>query len=230
MKSRVDVRSGVVGSDPYLAPEVYDHTRYDPRPADIWSIAIIFCCMTLRRFPWKAPRISDNSYRLFISPPDPDQEKVLEQHRRSLTTGSQKNSVASVDGKGGAQSEPASRNTSGTTDDTGDTSSEYHKHHHHHHHHTEDSKPKTEPVSRQSTQTEPPTIKGPLRLLRLLPRETRHIIGRMLELDPRRRADMDEVLADPWVQNSLVCRQEEDGVIVKVPSHTHTLQPSNAGK
>lgn len=46
---------GIVGSDPYLAPEVLTSTsNYDPRFVDIWSIAIIYCCMTLRRFPWKA--------------------------------------------------------------------------------------------------------------------------------------------------------------------------------
>lgn len=208
-----------MGSDPYLAPEVYDHSKYDPRGADIWSIAIIFCCMTLRRFPWKAPRLSDNSYRLFVSPPDPDQDKLLHGHRGSASA---RGSV------GGAQSEPASRHPSG------DNGSTEHPPHHHHRHHNDDAKSsKTDAVSRQSTQSDPnsqPTIKGPLRLLRLLPRETRHIIGRMLELDPKQRATMDEVLQDPWVQNSLVCQQEEDGRVVKAPNHTHTLQPSNAGK
>lgn len=155
---------------------------------------------------------------------------MLESQRRSLTPGSARNSVASVnDQKRGSQSEPASRNPSGATDDTGDS-----EHKHHHHHHNEDDKVKSDPVTRQPTQNDPnpsqATIKGPLRLLRLLPRETRHIIGRMLELDPRKRADMDEILQDPWVQNSLVCRQEEDGVIIKAPNHTHHLQPSNAGK
>ena len=209
--------TGVVGSDPYLAPEVYDHTRYDPRAADIWSIAIIFCCMTLRRFPWKAPRLSDNSYRLFVSPPDPDQDRVLDQHRRSLAAPSSK----------GASTAPPSRNPS--ADESANDNSSEHKHHHHHHNQGQAG---SEPVSRQTTASNPdqqPTIKGPVRLLRLLPRETRHIIGRMLELDPKKRADMDEILADPWVQNSLVCRQEENGVIIKAPNHTHTLQPSNAG-
>jgi len=127
----------------------------------------------------------------------------------------------------GSQSEPASRNPSAASD--GGEDGEHHKHHHHHH----EDKNKSEPVSRQPTQTDPnaqPTIKGPLRLLRLLPRETRHIMGRMLELDPRKRANMDEILQDPWVQNSLVCRQEENGVVIKAPNHTHHLQPSNAGK
>ena len=197
--------------------------------ADIWSIAIIYCCMTLRRFPWKAPRISDNSFRLFISPPDPDQDKILAEQRKSLTPGSARN-ASTDEGRKGSQSEPASRNPSGAADESGDTSE--HKHHHHHHH-NDDKERKSEPVSRQSTQNDPnnqPTIKGPLRLLRLLPRETRHIIGRMLDLDPRKRADMDEILQDPWVQNSLVCRQEENGVVIKAPNHTHHLQPSNTGK
>ena len=165
--------SGVVGSDPYLAPEVYDNAKYDPQPTDIWSIAIVYCCMCLRRFPWKAPRVSDNSYRLFVSPPDPGQEALLAQSRR-----------------------PSSRNPS-ASEGSGETAS-------------------TNPQSSQ--------IKGPLRLLRLLPRESRHIIGRMLELDPKGRATIDEVLADPWVANSLVCTQEEGGQCLHAPNHTHALE------
>lgn len=61
---------GVVGSDPYLAPEVLIERYYDPRPLDIWSIAIMFCCMSLRRFPWKAPKSSDNSFKLFCTKPE----------------------------------------------------------------------------------------------------------------------------------------------------------------
>lgn len=58
---------GVVGSDPYLAPEVITHLTYDPRPSDIWSAAIVFCCMLMRKFPWKAPRQSDNSFKQFAA-------------------------------------------------------------------------------------------------------------------------------------------------------------------
>ncbi|KAF2860974.1 Pkinase-domain-containing protein [Piedraia hortae CBS 480.64] len=153
--------TGVVGSDPYLAPEVYDSMKYDPRAVDVWSIAIIYCCMTLRRFPWKAPRSSDNSFRLFAAPPDPPMST------NSLSAANQGSS-------------------------------------------------------------KPDQVKGPMRLLRLLPRESRPIISRMLDLNPRTRATMDEILHDPWVQNSLVCRQEENGTIVSAPNHTHTLQPSTS--
>ena len=60
--------SGVVGSDPYLAPEVLSRDTYDPRLTDVWSVAIIFMCMVLRRFPWKIPDYkTDMSYRLYVN-------------------------------------------------------------------------------------------------------------------------------------------------------------------
>ncbi|EPQ29113.1 uncharacterized protein PFL1_03401 [Pseudozyma flocculosa PF-1] len=77
-KSKV-VATGVVGSDPYLAPEVLSQQTYDPRLTDVWSCAIIFLCMILRRFPWKLPDVkSDPSFRLYVNshpelcaPPEP---------------------------------------------------------------------------------------------------------------------------------------------------------------
>lgn len=67
---------GIVGSDPYLAPEVFlpvSPMGYDPRLADIWSIAIIFCCMVLKRFPWKMPKDHDMSFKAYCELPKADQ-------------------------------------------------------------------------------------------------------------------------------------------------------------
>ncbi|KAH7923495.1 Pkinase-domain-containing protein [Leucogyrophana mollusca] len=59
--------SGIVGSDPYLAPEVLSGSSYDPRKTDVWSVAVIFVCMVLRRFPWAVPdRERDASFRAFV--------------------------------------------------------------------------------------------------------------------------------------------------------------------
>lgn len=58
---------GVVGSDPYLAPEVCVFNKYDPRPVDVWSVAIIYCCMILKKFPWKVPKLIDNSFKMFVT-------------------------------------------------------------------------------------------------------------------------------------------------------------------
>ncbi|KAJ4301521.1 Nitrogen permease reactivator protein [Kalmusia sp. IMI 367209] len=217
--------SGIVGSDPYLAPEVYDLSKYDPQPTDIWSLAIIFCCMTLRRFPWKAPRVSDNSYKLFVAPPNDGP--------RSITNPSQSASDLNSGGnddrrRSGIQSEPASRQTS---DQPGST-----HHHHHHHHHRKDGG-NSDPASNENRpgsangaaaqQQQPQIIKGPWRLLRLLPRESRHIIGRMLEVDPKKRATLQEILDDKWVKNSQVCAQEEGGRVIRAENHEHTLVPGS---
>ncbi|CUM66454.1 uncharacterized protein PRCAT00004118001 [Priceomyces carsonii] len=71
-KEAVHYAHGIVGSDPYLAPEVLKNSNsYNPQPVDLWSIAIIYCCMTLKRFPWKIPHPDkDNSFKLYSKEDD----------------------------------------------------------------------------------------------------------------------------------------------------------------
>ncbi|CAH7671096.1 kinase domain-containing protein, partial [Phakopsora pachyrhizi] len=58
---------GVVGSDPYLAPEVVNSEMYDPRLVDIWSIGIMYVCMSLGKFPWMlALNEKDGGYREYV--------------------------------------------------------------------------------------------------------------------------------------------------------------------
>lgn len=85
---------GIVGSDPYLAPEVFQPVSddgYDARLADVWSIAIIFCCMVLKRFPWKLPRAADPSYRAFAglnSMNEPlSKQEIMESMTKELNVG-----------------------------------------------------------------------------------------------------------------------------------------------
>lgn len=111
---------GVSGSDPYIAPEVFTTEEHDPRLADVWSLGIIFVCMTLCRFPWKLAKTGSDA--------DPSFE--------------------------------AYANASGA---------------------------------------------GKARLLKLMPRESRPILGRMLEVDPAKRVQMKEVLEDEWVKGIEVC-------------------------
>lgn len=61
----ITMAKGIVGSDPYLSPELYIFETYDPRATDIWAIGIIFVCMILRSFPWKYPRLKDSGFRRF---------------------------------------------------------------------------------------------------------------------------------------------------------------------
>lgn len=66
-------------------------------------------------------------------------------------------------------------------------------------------------------------LKGPWRLLRLLPRESRIVIGLMLEIDPKRRATLEDLANDPWMSGTPVCCQLEGGKVVKAEGHKHTL-------
>lgn len=190
---------GVVGSDPYLAPEVYDERKYDPQAVDIWSLAIIFCCMSLRRFPWKVPRLSDNSYKLFAAEPTPghDPKSLIPPSRSTndLSNIPQRDIFVEENMK---HQRPKS---------------------------TEVSTPVTTGGTDARDQEKKEVIKGPWRLLRLLPRESRHIIGRMLTIDPKKRAEMAEILDEPWVSDTVICRQVGHGEVMKAQDHTHVLEP-----
>lgn len=189
---------GIVGSDPYLAPEVYDERKYDPTAVDIWSLAIIYCCMTLRRFPWKVPRTTDNSYRLFASEPTPghDPKKLVLPPNKSTSalndTPQRDMFPGDEDKKAAAKDTASASGTSTTVTVSGE-------------------KPKE-------------VIRGPWRILRLLPRESRHVIGRMLEIDPKKRAKMTEILEDGWVSNAVICRQVGQGQVINAEDHKHTLE------
>ncbi|KIW21339.1 hypothetical protein PV08_01919 [Exophiala spinifera] len=202
-ENEIVLASGIVGSDPYLAPEVYEEKKYDPTATDIWSLAIIFCCMTLRRFPWKQPRVVDNSYKLFVAPPTPGTPVPDSKPRRS--------SHLSPDDEHGSR-RPSEGGSSP---------------HSHHHHHSESTETESRPATSGGDKQE--VIKGPWRLLRILPRESRHIIGRMLKVNPAERATMDEVLEDDWVLSSKVCYQEENGVVHRADNHTHILEAGSGG-
>lgn len=85
--ARLIPATGIVGSDPYLAPEVLGGGSYDPRKTDVWGVGVIFVCMVLRRFPWAVPdRERDNSFKAFIeaeaSCPQP-RPKSKRKHKRS---------------------------------------------------------------------------------------------------------------------------------------------------
>lgn len=75
---------GVVGSDPYLAPEAATGNRYDPCATDIWSAAVVLCCMLMRKFPWKAPRMSDSSFKVFVTEDENGERQGLDKLLASL--------------------------------------------------------------------------------------------------------------------------------------------------
>lgn len=168
--------------------------------------------MTLRRFPWKESRLSDTAFRFFAAEPTDEQR-----------------SKALIDAAIRAQSDSDSTAPSGKSLSTASTQDQSHQ----------QSRSRPDPTSQthdasrpviyacmpDTSQHPPRFVMGPWRLLQDLPEDTRHIIGRMLELDPNKRATSDEILADMWLQNAAVCRQE-DGRVIRAREHEHTLAPS----
>jgi hypothetical protein len=176
--------------------------------------------MSLRRFPWKAPRLGDNSYKLFVSPPTPGTPSPEEIRRAS------EHRARSVAGADDPRRQSALSPGSDPIDHHDSRGS------HHHHHHKEKEQPKSEPVTRDENQSaqsgqKQEVVKGPWRLLRILPRESRHIIGRMLRVDPAERATLEEFYEDEWISSIQVCRQEETGEVYWAPGHDHTLEPGS---
>jgi serine/threonine protein kinase len=57
--------SGIVGSEPYMAPEQFSLKPYDPRTVDIWSCGIIFLAMFYNELPWKSAILSNLKYKVW---------------------------------------------------------------------------------------------------------------------------------------------------------------------
>lgn len=157
--------------------------------------------MSLRRFPWKAPRVTDNSYKLFISPPTPGTPYS--------ETGVKERSKSAVEVEPSVADE---RRSSAPHEQHGEKTGNT-EHAHEHNPGTRIDVPKAD------------IIRGPWRLLRLLPRETRTIMGRMLQINPKHRATLEDMMADPWMMNTPVCQQVEGGKVIKAVGHEHTLEP-----
>lgn len=130
-ETKVHKSKGICGSDPYIAPEQFTEPEYDARLTDLWSCAIIFICMSIRRFPWRLPRPEkDQSYKNFVTP----------------------------------------------------------------------------------------SAMGAEKLFKMLPRESRPIISRILNPDPTKRCTLEDVLNDEWVKSIPMCTHDKPEL-----SHAHHL-------
>ncbi|KAL3231400.1 Serine/threonine-protein kinase HRK1 [Nakaseomyces bracarensis] len=275
----VTMAHGIVGSDPYLAPEVITSTKsYDPQAVDIWSIGIIYCCMMLKRFPWKAPRESDENFRLYCLPDEAHHDYVesAKHHEQLLRERREKKHKHETDARNGETNgtiipsnlnyvEDASKVDESVTKVDGSkeksaatyqgeknddvlptpvaTNDEHKKHEHPESVHVANEKPevddsnqKKENQNIEQTQSQdlksiashkPPhhkkTIRGPYRLLRLLPHASRPLVSRMLEVDPCKRATMKEICNDEWYSHIPYCTMDEKKNVIRAAGHHHTI-------
>ncbi|KAA1074213.1 serine/threonine protein kinase [Puccinia graminis f. sp. tritici] len=193
----------VVGSDPYLAPEILirdsqGNRACDPRLVDVWSVGIMFVCMILRRFPW---RIADSRADLCF------REFVRKTHPLKIASPLV---VSSLPSKIGLSSE---ENEDGKSDSHQSSS---------HSSHLSEQRP-TEPRKREDQAGDEPVPLAKVRLgraacplvwepselareddelsekdtlFRLLPKESRLTISRMLRVAVDQRIRFDQLLFD----------------------------------
>lgn len=198
--------------------------------------------MSLRRFPWKVPKMTDNSFKLFAADPtpghDPKKLAMPSKSTNDLTDTRprdflpvEEDSMGKPHGHSNRQSPPrqpsrASGEVSSKAEAKDNTASQ-----------EKGADPSSAPTAKNETSgggggggggaphDKKEVIRGPWRVLRVLPRESRHIIGRMLAVKPEERATMEEVLQDPWVANSEICQQLGPGGEVKsAENHSHVLE------
>lgn len=57
---------GLCGSEPYIAPEQFEHKEYDARLVDVWAAAVVFYCMQFQELPWRVAKMSDPTFKEFV--------------------------------------------------------------------------------------------------------------------------------------------------------------------
>lgn len=66
-EDEVQPASGVCGSSPYIAPEEYIQSEFDPRPVDVWSCGVIYMAMRSGRQLWKVAKDEDEFYSVYLA-------------------------------------------------------------------------------------------------------------------------------------------------------------------
>ena len=69
--------NGIHGTIPYIAPEEFTQTDYDPFKIDIWALGIILYDIVYIQFPWKIAKESDSRFLKFITLYEIDFDKFL---------------------------------------------------------------------------------------------------------------------------------------------------------
>ena len=188
--------------------------------------------------------MTDNSYKLFVSNPSPGTPLADSDPRRrpkstpDLPSSGNENKRLTPRSSGPSDQSGSEQNGNGNKSESqgdGDRSpdtptaqkqiSQTSAHTNRPTRTTSKEAPPLPPGSTQSSGQRQEVIKGPWRLLRILPRESRYIIGRMLKVNPKDRATLDEVLSDEWVRGIRTCQQDATGEVINDPGHTHVLEP-----
>lgn len=268
-EQEVTLASGIVGSDPYLAPEVLGKisradgdeseephqtikidkktglSLYDPQAVDVWSIGIIFSCMMLKRFPWKAPKESDPNFKLYNMPEDEehDYDESAKRHERLMRERRERRAAADANDNNDKVTPPERKNTDQdinankesdveSVSKKADQNEVKQKDSHEQQAITknESNSKKEEAGEAKHTSPSKRVIHGQYRLLRLLPHASRPIMSRMMKVNPAERATMDDIFNDEWFKSIPMCTIKEGQKVLRAHGHHHTVVKDNDGR
>jgi serine/threonine protein kinase len=60
-------KSGIHGSEPYIAPEEFCEREYDPLKVDIWALGIILYELMYKKMPWKRAVKTDSNFVKYLN-------------------------------------------------------------------------------------------------------------------------------------------------------------------
>ena len=195
MSGRLTLYAGIVGCLPYMAPEMLLQSPYDAQKVDVWSLAIIYCCMIVGRFPWKVAALADEAFRDFATSTRPNIHAERGMGRNATAPASLQISetveVASCDLK--PQATAAVPMVSVTPVKAADT---------------------------RATES----VQATCRLLTHLPSQSRELIRDMLVVNAQRRPTLERIGGYAWMQQSQTFSQD-GGVTCHYGSyHEHVLR------
>jgi serine/threonine protein kinase len=76
---------GMLGTTPFMPPEAFLGVEYDPRPVDIWAMAIMYAQMALPTVPWRSKMGIDDDFALFT--PEAVEKQLVGRETRSVVNG-----------------------------------------------------------------------------------------------------------------------------------------------
>ena len=190
----------VVGSDPYLAPEVLSAGSYEPRKTDVWSIAVI---LILRRFPWEIPDPkTDVNYQDFVhAHPEltikPPQRTQLPTPLATTPPG-QNSGGSSVDNT--LANTTAMTNTASSTGGSIETNRTVGS--------SSGRSAELASIKKTVLGSSSLAVSGSAAIVfRLLPRETRACIKRMMHIEPTGRCTLSDLLVGTGKVDVLMCKR-----------------------